>query len=157
MKSFTGALAALFSLHMEAEEPEAAVPKEPPAIHGRPPLEISMAYNENREPVRRPLLLAPPYRNPLEEMRRDPKFPKPYDVVIYNRRVRSDYVAGMLERVFHQSVDYAGACADHADKIYMGAYTFEVAQTKAKQARKDAKAHGYPGLHVRCRLSPKGS
>lgn len=149
MKSFTGALAALFSLHMEAEEPEAAVPKEPSAIHGRPPQEISMAYNESRQPVRRPPLSAPPHKNPLEEMRRDPKFPKPYDVVIYNRRVPTDYIEGMLQRIFHQKVEYAAEYAEHADKIHMGPYTVDAAKTKARQARADAKKHGYPQLQVR--------
>lgn len=159
MKSFTGALAALFSLHMEAEEPILGAPKEPAAIHAKPSfIPLMSSCNDAREPVRKPVLALPaPVKKPLEEMRKDPKFPKSYDVVIYNRRVPSDYIESMLERVFRQNTEYASAYAEHADKIYMGAYTLEAAKTKAQQARKDAKVHGFPGLHVRCSPALKSS
>lgn len=158
MKSFTGVLAALFSLHMEAEEPEVAISKAPSVIHRHAPPDIMMSsYSAGREPVRRPLLLAPPHKNPLEEMRQDPKFPKKYDVIIYNRRVPVDYIEGMLQRIFHQRTEYAAEYAEHADIIRMGPYTQDAARTKAMQARADAKDRGQSGLYVRCALSLKSS
>lgn len=158
MKSFTGALAAFFSLHIEVEEPASTVPREPAAIHAKPSSKPLMSScKDAREPARRPLLLLPPHKHPLEDMRRDPRFPKQYDVVIYNRRVPVVYIEGMLQRIFHQRSEYAAEYADHADKICMGAYTLEAAKTKAQQTRKDAKAHGFPWLQVRCRPALKGS
>jgi len=81
--------------------------------------------------------------------------PSPYAVILHNDDYTTmDFVIEVLMKFFHknkQEAVHLMLSVHHKGSAVAGIYSFEIAETKADQVMRHAKAHGFP---LRCSIEP---
>lgn len=118
------------------------------------PVKAALA-DGGKEPSKQPLQSTGPSgstetkESGLAKMKRDRRFPRQVELVIYNtERMPRDYVEDMLKRVFHENVGNA-LILSHKRHIHEGPFTKDVARTKADSVRLDAERNNVPVPQIR--------